>query len=116
MKSLSKILLTAVAVFVLAKLIPGVTAGSYMDAILVAVLIALLKFIAKPILVILTLPVTILTFGLFLFVINAFLILVVDFFVSGFSVSSIWIGLLFSILLSIFQSILFTLLPDRKKD
>ena len=115
MKSLSKLLLTALAVFVLAKFIPGVTLGGYMYAFLVAVLIAILKYTVKPILVLFTLPVTIITFGLFVFVINAFLLLIIDFFVPGFSVTSIWTALLFSILLSVFQSILFGLLPDRKK-
>ncbi len=116
MKSILKLLLTALVVVILAKIIPGVTVVSYMYAIIVAIVLSLLKFIVRPILVILTLPVTILTFGFFLFVVNAILIMLTDSFLSGFEVGSIWVALLFSILLSIFQSILFSLLPDAKKD
>ncbi|WP_405203490.1 phage holin family protein [Dokdonia sp. LLG6352-1] len=114
MNTIIKILLTAVAVIVLSKFLPGVTVDGFVTAIIVAVVLALLKFIVRPILVILTLPVTIVTFGLFLFVINAIIILIADYFVGGFSVSGVWIALLFSILLSIFQSILFSLLKDDK--
>lgn len=112
MKSLIKLLLTAIAVVVLSKIVPGVMVDSFVTAILVALVLALLKFIVRPILVVLTLPVTIITFGLFLFIINALIILMVDYFVGGFSVSSIWIAIVFSILLSIFQSILFSIVKD----
>ncbi len=115
MKSIVKILLTAIAVVVLSKLLPGVAVDGFLTAIIVAIIIALLKFIVRPILVILTLPITIITFGLFLFIINAIIILIADYFIGGFDVSGIWIALLFSILLSIFQSILFTLIRDDKK-
>jgi putative membrane protein len=115
MKSIIKILLTAVAVVVLSKLLPGVAVDGFVTAIIVAIILALLKFIVRPILVILTLPVTILTFGLFLFIINAFIILIADYFIGGFSVSGIWVALLFSVLLSIFQSILFSLIKDDSK-
>mgnify|MGYP005996640019 CR=1 FL=1 len=116
MKSILKILLTATAVVLLSKLLPGVTVASFFYAVCVAVVLSLLKFIVRPILIILTLPVTIITFGLFLFIINSILILLTDFFVSGFEVQSIWIALLFSVLLSIFQSVLFSLLPDDKNN
>ena len=115
MKSIVKILLTAIAVVVLSKLLPGVAVDGFLTAIIVAIIIALLKFIVRPVLVILTLPITIITFGLFLFIINAIIILIADYFIGGFDVSGIWIALLFSILLSIFQSILFTLIRDDKK-
>lgn len=115
MKSSIKVLLTAQAVVVLAKLLPGVTVDSYITAVIVAIVIALLKFIVRPILVILTLPITIFTFGLFLFVINAIVILITDYFIGGFSVSGILIAILFSILLSIFQTILFSLIKEDSK-
>jgi len=69
MNTLLKILLTAVAVVVLAKILPGVAVEGYLSAIIVAIVIALLRFIVKPILIVLTLPVTILTLGLFLLII-----------------------------------------------
>jgi putative membrane protein len=108
-----RILLTAVVVVFLAKFLPGVTVAGYLTAIIVALVLALLNLIVKPILILFTLPVTILTLGLFLIVINAIIILLADAFVDGFDVSGFWIAVLFSILLSIFQSLLFSL-AERK--
>ena len=105
-----RILLTGIVVVLLAELLPGVAVASYWTAILVAVLLALLNFIVKPILVLFTLPITIITLGLFLLVINAIIILLADAFIGGFEVSGFWIALLFSLLLSLFQSILFSFL------
>ncbi|MCX2837235.1 phage holin family protein [Salinimicrobium sp. MT39] len=113
MTFLLRILLTAVVVVFLANFLPGVTVTGYVTAIVVALVLALLNFIVKPVLVLLTLPVTLLTFGLFLIVINAIIILLVDAFVSGFQVSGFWIAVLFSILLSIIQSIFFSI-AERK--
>lgn len=110
---LLRILLTAVVVVFLANFLPGVEVTGYWTAIVVALVLALLNLIVKPILVLLTLPVTILTLGLFLIVINAIIILLVDAFIGGFAVSGFWIAVLFSILLSIFQSLLYSL-AERK--
>lgn len=114
MKLLLRILLSALAVVVLAQILPGVGVDSYWTAILVAVVLSLLNFIVKPILIILTLPVTILTLGLFLLIINAIIILLADYLVTGFSVNGIWWALLFSLLLSFLQSILYSLLKEDK--
>ena len=103
-----RILLTAVVVVFLAKFLPGVAVAGYVTAIVVALVLALLNLIVKPILILFTLPVTIITFGLFLIVINAIIILLADAFVDGFDVSGFWIAVLFSILLSITQSLLFS--------
>lgn len=108
-----RILLTAVVVVFLAKFLPGVAVAGYLTAIIVALVLALLNLIVKPILILFTLPVTILTLGLFLLVINAVIILLADAFVGGFDVDGFWIALLFSLLLSIFQSLLFSL-AERK--
>lgn len=110
MNYILKILLSAVAVVLLAKLIPGVMVDTYTTAIWVAFLIGILDTILKPILVVLTIPVTILTLGLFLFIINAGLILLADNWIDGFYVSGFWAALLFSILLSFLQSILYKVL------
>ena len=114
MKLIIKLLLTALVVVVLAKILSGVTVENYGSAVIVAIVIALLRLIVRPILVLLTLPITILTFGLFLLIINAIIILMASYFVSGFTVATIWWALLFSLLLSIFQSVLFSLLPEDK--
>ena len=114
MKMILRILLSAVAVVLLAKLLPGVYVDSYTTAILVAFVISLLNFIVKPLLIILTLPVTILTLGLFLLIINALIILMAEGLIGGFSVDSIWWALLFSLLLSVLQSIFYSLLKEEK--
>jgi len=115
MKLILKILLTAVAVVLIASFLPGVTIEGYTSAVIVAVVLGLLRVIVKPILVILTLPATILTLGLFLFVINAIIILIASNLVSGFSVSGFWVALGFSLLLSLFQSILYSFLKEKKQ-
>lgn len=112
MKLILRILLSAIAVVVLSKILPGVGVDTYMTAIIVAIVLSLLNFIVKPILVILTLPVTILTLGLFLLIINAIIILLADSLITGFSVENIWWALLFSLLLSFLQSILFSILKE----
>ena len=115
MKTFLKILLTALAVIVLANILSGVTVIGYGSAIIVAIVISLLNMFVRPLLVFFTLPATIITLGLFLFVINAIIILIADKLVDGFAVSGFWTALLFSILLSIFRSFLFSLLKDEKK-
>jgi putative membrane protein len=115
MKLLIRILLSALAVVILAKILPGIAVASYWTAILVAVVLSLLNFIVKPILIILTLPVTIFTLGLFLLIINAIIILLADYMVTGFDVDGILWALLFSLLLSLMQSVLFSLLKEDKK-
>ncbi|MDL5513189.1 phage holin family protein [Arenibacter sp. M-2] len=115
MNLILRILLSAIAVVILAKILPGVGVDSYTTAIIVAIVLSLLNFIVKPILVILTLPVTILTLGLFLLIINAIIILLADYFIGGFTVNNIWWALLFSLLLSFLQSIFYSFLNDDKK-
>ncbi len=115
MKTILRILLTAVAVFILAYILPGVEVASYWSAVLVAIVVGLLRLIVKPILVLLTLPITIITLGLFLLVINAVIIMMADYFIGGFAVANIWWALLFSLLLSILQSILYSILNKENK-
>ncbi|WP_276389636.1 phage holin family protein [Eudoraea chungangensis] len=112
MNLILRILLSALAVVILSKILPGVGVDSYTTAIIVAIVLGLLNFIVKPLLVILTLPITIVTFGLFLLIINAIIILLADNFISGFTVSSIWWALLFSLLLTFLESFLFSFLKE----
>lgn len=116
MKFILRILLSALAVLLLANILPNVTVDSYISAIIVAIVLSLLNFIVKPILIILTLPVTIITFGLFLLIINAIIILLASELIEGFQVNGIWWALLFSLLLSFLQSILFSFLKEDKKN
>ena len=115
MNLILKLLLNALAVFALAEILNGVTVNNYTTSLLVAVVISILNVLVKPILIVLTLPVTILTLGLFLFVINAFIILLASELVSGFKVDGIWTAILFSILLCILQSLLHSFLKTDKK-
>lgn len=103
-KWLIKILVCAVNVFILAYILPGIQIKDMFTALIVAVVLSFLDAIVKPLLVLLTLPATILTMGLFLFVINACIILIDAHFVGGFKVESFWHALLFSVLLSFFNS------------
>ncbi|TPN86002.1 phage holin family protein [Aquimarina algicola] len=115
MKFLLKLILSTIAVLLLAEILPGVTVNNYLSAFVVALVIAVLNSIVKPILVVLTLPVTIITLGLFLLVINASIILLADYFIAGFNVSGWLWALIFSILLSIFESILHSFIKKDKK-
>jgi putative membrane protein len=116
MKLIIKLLLSALSVMIIANFLPGVTlVDPIKDAIIVAVVLAILNVLLKPILIILTLPITIVTLGLFLLIINAIIIKLASNFIDGFSVESIWIALLFSILLSFLQSILNSMVKEDKK-
>ncbi|WP_178987401.1 phage holin family protein [Winogradskyella schleiferi] len=115
MNLILRLLLNALAVFILAHLLNSVTVDGYLGAIIVAVVLAILNLLVKPILVILTLPVTIITLGLFLLVINALIILLADKLIDGFGVAGFWTAVLFSILLSILQSLFQSFLKDDKK-
>ena len=96
-----KWVLSAIAVLIAAYILPGVSVASFWSALIVAVILAILNAILRPILVVLTIPITIVTLGLFLLVINALIILLTDSLISGFEVSNFWWALLFSLLLSI---------------
>lgn len=112
MKLILRLLLSAIAVVVLANILGGVSVDGYGTAIIVALVLSILNLFVKPILVILTLPITIVTLGLFLLIVNALVILLADSLISGFSVDGIWWAVLFSILLSVLQSLLHSFLKD----
>jgi len=100
-----KILLTAILTYVLAKFLPGAHLAGFSDAILLILVLALLNAVVKPILQLLGLPITILTLGLFLLVINAVIVLLADFLLSGFKVDGFFAALLFSIVLSVVTTV-----------
>lgn len=82
-------------------ILPGITLSGFWTALLVALVLGLLNAFIKPLILILTLPINILTLGLFTLVINAAIILMVSAIVPGFNVDGFWYALLFSIVLSI---------------
>lgn len=109
LKLIIRLVVTAILVTILSYLIKGVVVDEFTTALTVAIVLGLLNLFVKPILVILTLPVTLFTLGLFYLVINAVIVLLCEYFVDGFEVDTFWTALLFSILLSISQSIVFKL-------
>ena len=101
-----RLLVSGLAVYITAKVLPGVAVNGFVTAILVALVLGVLNAIVKPVIQVLTLPITVLTLGLFLLVINAAIILLADYFVSGFSVDSWIMALIFSLIITVVSSIL----------
>ena len=101
MKLITRALLVALALLVIADFFDGLRVDGVYTAIIAAVILGVLNAFVRPILVILTLPITILTLGLFLLVINAGIVLFVASFVDGFWVSGFWSALLVSVLISL---------------
>ena len=110
-----KLIISTLAVLISSFLLPGVTIqdNNFFTALVVAVVLAFLNAVVKPIMVVLTIPITIFSLGLFLIVINALIILLASKLVSGFHVDGFWWALLFSIILSMVTSILESL---KQKD
>jgi putative membrane protein len=104
MNIILRIIISAIVAFALSYLLSGVHIQSFVTALILAIVLGLLNIFVKPLLIILTLPITIFTFGLFLFVINALIILLAAKFVNGFRVDGFWWALLFSLLLSVLTS------------
>jgi putative membrane protein len=107
MKFLLRIVITAVVAFALSAVLPGIYIDTFWTAIILSLVLAVLNFLLKPILIILTLPITILTFGFFLFIINALIVSLASRFVEGFKVRGFGWALLFSLLLSLLTSLLY---------
>ena len=119
MNLFTRLLISSVAVTIATYLLPGIAiTGSSLDAFItafiVAVIISLLNVTVKPILIILTIPITVVTLGLFLLVINALVIMIAESIVRGFIVDSFWWALIFSLLLSVINSLLTDLNRNQK--
>jgi len=97
---LTRLLVLSIAVMVGAWLLPGVEVTSFWAVLITAIVISLLDNLVRPILIVVTLPVTVVTLGLFLFVINAIIILMASGIVKGFDVNSFGSALLFSLVLT----------------
>ena len=115
MNFLSKLLLSAISVIIASYLLPGVKVESFGSALIVAAFLAILNVTLKPILIVLTIPITFITFGLFLLVINALMILLADQVIPGFRVEGFWWALGFSLILSILTSLFDDLFGKNKK-
>ncbi|WP_421878244.1 phage holin family protein [Marinoscillum sp.] len=115
MNFLIRLLLSALAVVIASYLLPGVEVDGFFAAIIIAVVLSLLNFVVKPILVILTIPLTVVTLGLFLLVINALIILMADSIIPGFYVDGFWWALLFSLVMSLTNALLIDLSGGKEK-
>jgi putative membrane protein len=105
MKLITRIALTALALLLVSHLIPGVTIDGLYPAIVAACILGLLNAVVRPIFIVVTLPLTILTLGLFIFIINALLFYFAASFIDGFSVAGFFPALLGSLLVSIISTI-----------
>ena len=113
MNFIIRLLITAAVAYGLSMILSGVHIPDFKDALIFVIVLALLNVFIKPILVILTLPISIVTLGLFLFVINAIIILLADKFMDGITVDGFWWALIFSLILSVVSSFAQSLL-DKK--
>lgn len=105
MNGIIRFLLNGLSVLLTAYLLPGVHVEHYGYALLVALVLAIVNAIVKPILVVLTIPITFVTFGLFLLVINALMIMLADWLIDRFYVDGFWWALAFSFILSLFNGL-----------
>ena len=113
MKLIIRVLVTAILVLLISNFMTGVHVASFTTSLFVAVVLGLLNVFVKPILVLFTLPITFFTLGLFLLVINALIIILCDNIVGGFDVDTFFTALLFSIILSVSQSLVNLFLRDK---
>ncbi|MDO5105413.1 phage holin family protein [Capnocytophaga sp.] len=114
MKYILSLFITGIIVFLLGNILPGAAISDYFSAVLVAFVLSILDVLVKPVLQFISIPITVITLGFFLFVINALIILLAAELVSGFRVNGFWGALLFSLCLSLVQSVAFNLMKDDK--
>jgi len=115
MNLLLRILITALIAYGLAHFLKGIQVDTYWTAVVFALILAVLNVLIKPIMVLLTFPLTVITLGLFLFVINTLVVLLASRFVRGFSIDNFWWGLVFAFLLSLITSVIFKEMDKEKK-
>ncbi len=106
MRLLTLLLINGFAVFIAAYILPGVSVETFVTALVVAVVLGVINTFIKPLLLLLTLPITIITFGLFALVINGLMVLLASAIVPGFHVENFLWALLFSLVISLVSSLL----------
>ncbi|MGB5486857.1 MAG: phage holin family protein [Lysobacterales bacterium] len=103
---LRNLLISTISVFVVSYILPGIQIDSIWTAVIVAVVMAVLNVTLKPFLILITIPITIITFGLFLLVINVLVLYAAEALIGGFHIAGFWWALAFSFLVSFVNSIL----------
>ncbi len=114
MRLLLILVFNAMALIAVAYLLPGIRVDGFGSALIAALVLALVNTLIRPLLVLLTLPITVVTLGLFILVINGFLFWFVGSILKGFVVEGFWVGTLGAILFSIFSWAMSTLVPGKK--
>ena len=108
------LILSSIVVLISAYILPGVKVDGFFTALVVAVLLSVVNTFIRPVILLLTLPLTILTLGLFSLIINALMVMLVAAIVPGFQVDGILWALVFSIVLTLVSSVVHMLAPDKK--
>lgn len=116
MNFLIRLLLTAAAAYGLTHVLSGVHISDFTAAVIFALVLAALNALVKPVLIFLTIPITIVTLGLFLLVINALIILLADKLLDGLKVDGFWWAFIFSILLSVVSGFLNSFVGDKEQE
>ncbi|MFT6202576.1 MAG: putative membrane protein [Spirosomataceae bacterium] len=106
MSYIIRLIVSGLIIYFIPSLLSGVVVDSYITAIIVAFVMSILNGIVKPVLVVLSLPITVLTLGLFYLVITVAIVYLCDFLVGGFAVNGFFTALIFSFILSIANSII----------
>ncbi len=106
MKIIIHWLVSAIAILISAYILPGVSVNGMTTALILAVILGIINAFLRPLFVLLTLPITVFTFGLFVFVINGLLVMLAASIVPGFTVTSLLSGILFAIILAIVSAAL----------
>lgn len=113
MRLLLNWIFNAMALIAVAYFLPGIRVDGFGSALIAALLLGLVNTLIRPLLVLLTLPITVVTLGLFIFAINGFLFWFVGSVLKGFVVEGFWVAVLGALLYSLFSWVLATLLPGK---
>jgi len=104
---LRNLLINTISIFAVAYILSGIQVDSFVTALIVAVVMAILNVTLKPFLIVVTIPITVITFGLFLLVINVLVLYAAEALIDGFHIAGFWWALAFSFLVSFVNSVLF---------
>lgn len=115
MRFLIRLIVNAAAVFLAANLVPGIAVSSFGVALLAGLILGFVNAIIKPLLFVLTLPFTIITLGLFIFVVNAICLALVAWVVPGFTISGFWAALFGAMVISLVSWILHAIVADKPR-
>jgi len=115
MNFIIRVLITALVAYGLSRVLDAIHIDTFSTAVIFSFVLAILNAIVRPLLIIFTLPITILTLGIFLFIINALIIILADKFVSGIRIDGFLWALIFSLILSALSSLLYSILEKKDK-